>query len=81
MFVTLKNVGYDFKGFLLKYQRLLYQLSEPENSWQPNAFELIVFEEWVLAKSLGKEYDHQEVMAKMKRRYQDGKTPFALMSA
>lgn len=73
--------SYNFKSIYSNAERHLYQLSQPENAWRPNPHELIVFEEWILAKAAGKEYNHTEVMAKMKKRYLERKSPLNLMTA
>jgi hypothetical protein len=75
LLLGLDKEGFGFDNFYQKNERLFYQLTEPENAWQPQAYELIVLEEWMLAKVEGKEYNHSEVMAKMKRRYSERKSP------
>lgn len=72
--------SYNFEVIVYKYERLFYQLTEPESSWQPNSYELIVFEEWFLAKAKGEMYNHKEVMAKMKKRYTERKNSISLLT-
>ena len=64
----LKNCSYDFRKVQKAKAYLIDSIIEGEFSWKPNSPELIIFEEWFMAKIKGVSYNHKTAVENVKKR-------------
>lgn len=69
--MALKRSGYNFRQIVKQKADYIVLLDIPsvEFSWEMGSPELIVFQEWLLAKSRDESYDHKAVMVAMKKKH------------
>jgi len=69
----LMRKSFDFKKTWKSKNKQILNLEsgDAELRWQINTPEMIVFEEWFAAKLVGRNYDHVNVMAKMKKKFKE----------